>query len=95
MMRSFTRRANAATIASKFTADAALSVFRGLCGALYEPVTISSLELAHGCACMELEAPFTTTTGLRFMTQADAPDHSRNSHWQQLCCARGMKLRDT
>lgn len=82
MMRSSTSRVNVATIASRFTADAALMVFRGLCSALYAPFVAPSSELAHGCACMELEAPFTMTTGLRFMTHADAPEHSRDSHWQ-------------
>ena len=89
MMRSFTSRANVATIASRFTADAALLAFRGLCSALYVPFVAPSSELAHGSACMELEAPFMTTTGLRFMTHADAPDHSRDSHRQR--CAMRVK----
>ena len=85
MMRAYTSRANAATITSKFTADAALLVFCGLCSALCVPFVIPSSELAHGCACMELEAPFMASTGLRFMTHADAPDHARESHRQQSC----------
>ena len=87
-MRAFTRRANAATMMNKFTADAALMVFCGLCCALYVPFVTPSSAVAHGCAFMELEAPFMSTTGLRFITHADAPDHVRNSHRQQVCRAK-------
>ena len=89
MMRSFTSTANVAAIASRFTADAALLVFRGLCSALYAPFVAPSSGLAHGCACMEVEAPFMKTTGLRFMTHADAPDLARDGHRQR--CAMLIK----
>ena len=95
MMRSFTSRANVATIASRFTADAALLAFRGLCSALDVPFVAPSSGLAHGCACMELEAPFTMTTGLRFMTHADAPDRARDSHRQRRALRMKKGLRET